>query len=76
LHDRPEDVCRKILAGNAGRLYRFDLETLAPVAAQIGPTVTEVQTPLGDTGYLAPAAFGYRPFEGGLALKRLAPARS
>jgi hypothetical protein len=35
-----------------------------------------VRTPLGDTGYLAPAAFGYRPFEGGLALKRLAPARS
>jgi hypothetical protein len=31
---------------------------------------------LGDTGYASPPAFGYRPFEGGLALKRLAPART
>jgi predicted TIM-barrel fold metal-dependent hydrolase len=76
LHRQPEDTCRKILGGNAGRLYRFDLEALAPVAAQIGPTVAEVQTPLGDTGYVSPPAFGYRPFEGGLALKRLAPART
>jgi hypothetical protein len=52
------------------------LDALAPVAAEIGPTVAEVHTPLEDTGYRAPAAFGYRPFEGGLALKRLAPARS
>jgi hypothetical protein len=35
-----------------------------------------VHTPLEDTGYLAPAAFAYRPFEGGLALKRLAPVRT
>lgn len=76
LHDRPEANCRKILGGNAARLYRFDLEALTPIAAEIGPTVAEVRTPLGDTGYLAPGAFGYRPFEGGLALKRLAPARS
>jgi hypothetical protein len=52
------------------------LEALAPIAAQIGPRVAEVHTPLEDTGYVAPAAFGYRPFEGGLALRRLAPARS
>ena len=76
LHNRSEVDCRKILGGNAGRLYRFDLDALAPVAAKIGPTVAEVHTPLDDTGYRAPAAFGYRPFEGGLALKRLAPARS
>jgi predicted TIM-barrel fold metal-dependent hydrolase len=76
LHDQSEDACRKILGGNAGQLYRFDLDALAPIAAKIGPTVDEVHTPLGDTGYRAPAAFGYRPFEGGLALKRLAPARS
>jgi predicted TIM-barrel fold metal-dependent hydrolase len=76
LHDQSEDACRKILGGNAGRLYRFDLDALAPVAAKIGPTVAEVHTPLEDTSYRAPAAFGYRPFEGGLALKRLAPVRS
>lgn len=75
LHDRTEDECRKILAENAGRLYRFDLDALAPIAAEIGPTVAEVHTPLEKTGYHAPAAFGYRPFEGGLALKRLAPQR-
>jgi predicted TIM-barrel fold metal-dependent hydrolase len=75
LHDRTEDECRKILAENAGRLYRFDLDALAPISAEIGPTVAEVHTPLEKTGYHAPAAFGYRPFEGGLALKRLAPQR-
>lgn len=74
-HAQPEEVCRKILAGNAARLYRFDLDALVPVAAEIGPTITDVHTPLGDTGYVSPPAFGYRPFEGGLALKRLAPAR-
>jgi predicted TIM-barrel fold metal-dependent hydrolase len=76
LHDKSEDDCRMILGGNAGRLYRFDLDVLAQVAAKIGPTVAEVHTPLEDTGYRAPAAFGYRPFEGGLALQRLAPERS
>lgn len=75
LHDRTQDECRRILGGTAARLYRFDLDALAPVAAKIGPTVAEVATPLGDTGYVAPGGFGYRPFEGGLALKRLAPAR-
>ncbi len=73
LHNRPEEDCRKILGGNAARLYGFDLDALAPVAERIGPTVEEVATPLGDTGYRAPGAFAYRPFEGGLALKRLAP---
>ncbi len=33
LHDQTEDTCRKILGGNAGRLYRFDLDALAPIAA-------------------------------------------
>ena len=76
LHNRSEAECRKILGGNAGRLYRFDLDALAPIATEIGPTVAEAHTPLGDTGYRAPAAFGGRPFEGGLALKRLAPVRT
>lgn len=76
LHDQPESRCRKILAGNAGRVYGFDLDALAPIAAKIGPSVAETHTPLGDTGYRAPLAFAGRPFEGGLALQRLAPARS
>ncbi|BAX92608.1 hypothetical protein MSG_02464 [Mycobacterium shigaense] len=75
LHDKSADECRMILAGNAARLYRFDLDALAPVAAKIGPTIAEVHIPLEDTGYRAPTAFGYRPFEGGLALRRRAPER-
>ncbi|HWE55087.1 MAG TPA: amidohydrolase family protein [Acidimicrobiales bacterium] len=76
LHDQPVEDTRQILAGNAGRLYGFDLDALAPVAAEIGPRVEDVHQPLGDTGYMAPLAFQMRPFEGGLALKRMAPARS
>jgi predicted TIM-barrel fold metal-dependent hydrolase len=75
LHRQAEDECRQILAGTAGRVYGFDLEALAKTAAEIGPSVAETHTPLGDTGYTAPMAFAARPFEGGLALKRLAPAR-
>jgi hypothetical protein len=65
LHDRSQDAYRKILGGNAGRLYRFDLDALVPVATKIGPTVAEVHTPMEDTGYRAPAGFDYRRFEGG-----------
>lgn len=36
LHDQPEAVCRKILAGNAGRLYRFDLKPSRPSAPRSG----------------------------------------
>ena len=59
--------CRALDVSDAGAITAF--------AAEIGPTVAEVHTPLEKTGYHAPAAFGYRPFEGGLALKRLAPQR-
>jgi hypothetical protein len=76
LHNQPEAAVRNILAGNAARLYGFDLDALTPIAEKIGPSVAETHQPLGDTGWRAPAAFGYRPFEGGLALKRLAPARA
>jgi len=35
-----------MLGGNAAALYGFDLDALAPVAAQIGPRVADVDTPL------------------------------
>jgi hypothetical protein len=35
-----------MLGGNAGPLYGFDLDALAPVAARIGPRVAEVHVPL------------------------------
>jgi predicted TIM-barrel fold metal-dependent hydrolase len=75
LADQPVAATRQILAGNAARLYGFDLDALAPIAERIGPRVADVHQPLGDTGYRAPLAFQMRPFEGGLALKRLAPPR-
>ncbi len=45
-HATPEAELRDILAGNAAKLYGFDLEELAPLAEQYGPTVEEIATPL------------------------------
>ena len=44
--DAPEAELRQILAGNAAKLYDFDLDALAPLAARIGPTVDEIATPI------------------------------
>jgi predicted TIM-barrel fold metal-dependent hydrolase len=44
--DVPEDELRDVLAGNVAKLYDFDLDALAPLAAQYGPTVEEIATPL------------------------------
>jgi predicted TIM-barrel fold metal-dependent hydrolase len=38
---------RAMVGGNAARLYGFDLDALAPVAARVGPAVDEVARPLG-----------------------------
>jgi predicted TIM-barrel fold metal-dependent hydrolase len=35
-----------MLAGNAARIYGFDLDALRPVAAAVGPTVAEIAEPL------------------------------
>jgi predicted TIM-barrel fold metal-dependent hydrolase len=40
------DAMSAILAENAARLYDFDLEALAPLAASFGPTVDELAQPL------------------------------
>ena len=37
---------RQVLSENAARVYGFDLEALAPLAAEHGPTVAELATPL------------------------------
>ena len=37
-----------MLAGTAASVYGFDLDLLAPIAAEVGPTVTEVATPLAE----------------------------
>jgi len=44
--DMPEDEVRRIIGGNAARVYDFDLDALAPLVDKIGPTVEEVATPL------------------------------
>jgi len=44
--DVPEAEMRRILAGNAADLYGFDLDVLAPIAEQVGPTVEELAQPL------------------------------
>lgn len=43
----PEGEIRQLTSVNAAACYGFDLGALQPVAARIGPTLSEVQTPLG-----------------------------
>jgi predicted TIM-barrel fold metal-dependent hydrolase len=42
--DVPHDECTKILSENAAKLYGFDLDALAPFAAEYGPTREELHT--------------------------------
>ncbi|MGH2684804.1 MAG: amidohydrolase family protein [Actinomycetota bacterium] len=42
----PEHEVRAMVGGNAARLYGFDLDGLAPLAAEIGPSPAEVAQPL------------------------------
>jgi hypothetical protein len=52
----PEAELRDVLAGNVARCYDFDLDALAPLAAQHGPTVEELATPLTEVPKDANAA--------------------
>lgn len=45
-HAVGEDELRDVLGGNAAKLYDFDLDALAPLAEQYGPTVEEIASPL------------------------------
>ncbi len=42
----PEAEVRAMVGGNAARLYGFDLDALAPLAAEFGPRPAEVAEPL------------------------------
>ena len=47
--DISDEECRKMLAGNAANLYGFDLDKLAPLAAQYGLSYDEMHSaPGGD----------------------------
>jgi amidohydrolase family protein len=43
--DVDHDETAAMLGGNAARLYGFDLDALAPLARQFGPTVSDVHRP-------------------------------
>ncbi len=42
----PEDEIQRMVGLNAARVYGFDLELLAPIAARVGPTKAEIAEPL------------------------------
>jgi predicted TIM-barrel fold metal-dependent hydrolase len=44
----PPGEVAAMIGTNAAAVYRFDLDALAPLAARIGPTVAEVDTPLAE----------------------------
>jgi predicted TIM-barrel fold metal-dependent hydrolase len=44
--DRAVDDCRTMFTRTAARLYGFDLDALAPLAARIGPRIADVHVPL------------------------------
>ncbi len=46
LCDVPQPERDELLAQRAARVYQFDLDRLRPVAERIGPTVTQLETPL------------------------------
>jgi predicted TIM-barrel fold metal-dependent hydrolase len=52
----PAAELRDVLAGNVARCYDFDLDALAPLAAQHGPTVEDLATPLTEVPQDANAA--------------------
>ena len=44
----PADELQALLGGNAAALYDFDMAALAPLAASVGPTVSEIATPIDE----------------------------
>jgi O-methyltransferase involved in polyketide biosynthesis len=55
----PTEV-QMMLAGNAARVYGFDLDTLAPLAAQHGPTVADIAAGL-DTVPAGATSLAFQP---------------
>ncbi len=44
----PRDEVAAMLGGNAARVYGFDLDALDPIAAKVGPLVSEIAEPLAE----------------------------
>jgi predicted TIM-barrel fold metal-dependent hydrolase len=64
-HDEPPEQLERILCRNVAELYDFDLDALAPLAAEHGPTVAELSEPLHEL-----------PPDANEALRKGAPARA
>jgi len=45
----PETEIQALVGANAARLYGFDIEALAPIAARVGPSKAEIANPLDYT---------------------------
>ena len=58
--EEPGEI-QRVLAANAAELYGFDLEALAPLAAEFGPTVAEVAVPLDEVPADATSPGFHRP---------------
>ena len=39
----PEQEIRDMLGLNAARIYGFDVDKLAPIASEIGPTIAQIR---------------------------------
>lgn len=48
LSDATESEIRSILGLNAAAMYKFDVETLQPIADRVGPSLSEITQPLVD----------------------------
>ncbi|MCY4663213.1 MAG: amidohydrolase family protein, partial [Acidimicrobiaceae bacterium] len=59
--DWSEAEMRAVLGGNAADLYGFDLDRLAPLATEHGPTVEQVATPLAEIPAKATSPAFFKP---------------
>jgi predicted TIM-barrel fold metal-dependent hydrolase len=55
------DELQRVLAGNAATVYGFDLDVLAPLAEEVGPTVAELDEPLAEIPADATSPGFFRP---------------
>jgi hypothetical protein len=72
MHGVPTDEKRKLLAGNAAALYDFDLAALDKLAAKVGPTVAELDTPLAPDEMPEHPNMALRGADGAMAAARAA----
>ena len=70
MQEVPTEEKRKLLAGNAAGLYGFDLTVLDQMAAKVGPTVAELDSPIGSDEMPERPNMALRNADGALAAGR------